>query len=550
MNTYRILIVLLGATLFIPGLGDVHLFDWDEINFAESAREMIMSGDYLRVQINFEPFWEKPPLFIWFQVISMKIFGINEFAARFPNAMIGILTLIVLFEIGTKVINKNFGLLWVAGYVGTLLPHFYFKTGIIDPLFNLLIFCGIYQLYQLTDKAIVFSKGRIERKAIQHTLLGGFFIGLAILTKGPVALLIAGTTLLIVLIIYKRMNFALLGYFFLFGIAVFVTSAIWFGLETFYHGPWFIMEFIEYNARLLKTEDSGHGQPFYYHPVVLLIGCFPISLFFLGAIIKAKDTSPPTDYFIVWMKVLFWVVLIIFSIVKTKIVHYSSMCYFPITFLGSYYIYNSMSADSKASKWIISGILFIGFIISSALIVLPLIPQYKSMITPLIQDSFVNANINLPVYWSGYEQFIGVLFMTLIIISIFFSKKIFRMAMVLFFGSCITLQMLLYSIVPKLEKHIQGTMIDFYQKIKDEDCYVIAVGHKSYAPYFYTYRKPEYHKHPKSEDEDWLLHGDIDKHVYIMTKNGSDSYDQNPELKVVLKKGGYVVYKREKNKII
>ena len=59
-------IILLGLLLFLPGLGNVHLFDWDEINFAESAREMINSGNYLTVQINFEPFWEKPPLFIWF----------------------------------------------------------------------------------------------------------------------------------------------------------------------------------------------------------------------------------------------------------------------------------------------------------------------------------------------------------------------------------------------------------------------------------------------------------------------------------------------------
>ena len=42
--------------LFIPFLGGLHLFDWDEINFAESAREMILTGDYLTVQIDFIPF--------------------------------------------------------------------------------------------------------------------------------------------------------------------------------------------------------------------------------------------------------------------------------------------------------------------------------------------------------------------------------------------------------------------------------------------------------------------------------------------------------------
>ena len=76
-----LIILLAGATLFFPFLGGVHLFDWDEINFAEAAREMIETGDYLTVKINYQPFWEKPPLFIWMQVLSMKLFGINEFGA-------------------------------------------------------------------------------------------------------------------------------------------------------------------------------------------------------------------------------------------------------------------------------------------------------------------------------------------------------------------------------------------------------------------------------------------------------------------------------------
>src|SRR5688572_19043552 len=97
-----LLIMILGSVLFIPFLGKVHLFDWDEINFAESAREMLLTKDYFRVQINFKPFWEKPPLFIWLQVLSMKLFGITEFAARFPNAIVGIITLMSIYFIGTK----------------------------------------------------------------------------------------------------------------------------------------------------------------------------------------------------------------------------------------------------------------------------------------------------------------------------------------------------------------------------------------------------------------------------------------------------------------
>ena len=58
------LIIVVGALLFVTGIGRVHLFDWDEINFAESAREMLITGDYLNVQVNFETFWEKPPIYL------------------------------------------------------------------------------------------------------------------------------------------------------------------------------------------------------------------------------------------------------------------------------------------------------------------------------------------------------------------------------------------------------------------------------------------------------------------------------------------------------
>ena len=117
-----ILIAFSAAFLFIPFLGGVHLFDWDEINFAESAREMIKSGNYLTVQIDYAPFWEKPPLFIWMQVLSMKLFGINEFAARFPNAVCGIVTLVFLFNIGVKLFNKRFGIIWAMCHGGAWLP--------------------------------------------------------------------------------------------------------------------------------------------------------------------------------------------------------------------------------------------------------------------------------------------------------------------------------------------------------------------------------------------------------------------------------------------
>lgn len=149
--------------------GGVHLFDWDEINFAECSREMMLTSDYLRLQIDYRPFYEKPPLFIWLQVISMKIWGINEYGARFPNAVAGIVTLLLVYRLGKSYRDRQLGWLWVLCYTGSLLPYFYFKSGIIDPVFNLFIFLGIWQL---------------SEPKLKNTIWAGVFTGLAVLTKG------------------------------------------------------------------------------------------------------------------------------------------------------------------------------------------------------------------------------------------------------------------------------------------------------------------------------------------------------------------------------
>jgi 4-amino-4-deoxy-L-arabinose transferase-like glycosyltransferase len=72
----------------------------------------------------------------------MKAFGVGEFAARLPNAINGLMTLLVLYRIGDQLRGRVFGMVWVLAYIGSILPHLYFRSGIIDPWFNLFIFLG------------------------------------------------------------------------------------------------------------------------------------------------------------------------------------------------------------------------------------------------------------------------------------------------------------------------------------------------------------------------------------------------------------------------
>ena len=230
-------VAFLGSLLFFPFLGSVHLFDWDEINFAESSREMLVSGNYFQVQINFEPFQEKPPFFFWIQLVSMKIFGINEFAARFPNALFGIFTLITIFNIGKRVKDIRFGWIWVLVYAGSFLPNLYFKSGIIDPVFNLFIFLGIYQLIRLINSDVI-------KKRMLHSILSGVFIGLAIITKGPVGLLLLVLTFGIYWLISGCRKIVTIKDILFFTIAAILTTFCWYGYETIKNGPWFLLEFI------------------------------------------------------------------------------------------------------------------------------------------------------------------------------------------------------------------------------------------------------------------------------------------------------------------
>ena len=540
----EILIAILGMLLFIPFLGNVALFDWDEINFAESAREMMITGDYFKVQINFQTFWEKPPFFFWLQVLAMKIFGVNEFAARFPNAIVGVITLVVIYRIGKKLIDEQFGFLWVLAYAGSFLPHFYFRSGIIDPTFNLFIFLSIYYWAKTTEDR---SMGSVSTAPY----LAGFFGGMATLTKGPVGILIVGLAVLVYWI-YKRQWKAIAVVDILkYAAVVFIVSFAWFGVEFVKNGPYFLQEFIVYQIRLFVTQDAGHGGPFYYHGLVLLLGCFPVSLFAVQGLFKKAETLQEQHYF-TWIKISFWVVLVLFSIVNTKIVHYSSFCYFPITFIGAYVMRLQIKKGEAYGKKIIGfAFTLIGGVVSAAFVLIPLAMfsknSWMSTMESSIQDPFAWANLHAPVEWSGYEWLAGLpLFIGLIVFVRFAKSNAWRAILALFIGVLVTIELVLPLVVPKIEGYSQKEAIDFYRSIAKEEKYVYVHGYKSYAPYFYANTQPT--SNPLANNLQWLVKGDVDKTVYIVAKVGTsedEALAKEPNLERIGGEYGFIFYRRK-----
>ncbi|MEZ4903779.1 MAG: glycosyltransferase family 39 protein [Spirosomataceae bacterium] len=553
-------IALLALLFFVPFLGQTHLFDWDEINFAESAREMLVSGNYLRVQVDFQPFWEKPPLFIWLQALSMRVFGINEFAARFPNAVAGLLTLLTFYFIGKRLIDSRFGFLWALAYLGSVTPHLYFKSGIIDPWFNYFMFLSVVCL--------------VPNKIAWPYFWAGVFAGLAVWTKGPVGVGIPTLTLAVywalnrfrpiiswknLLIYAATAGLLTLGWM----LAIILES----GWATF-------LAFLQYLYRLGATSEADHGQPFYYHFVVVLIGCFPISVIGLKAVFNwrmkngeqkmengeqrmekverrmengvlgTRHSLLGTPYATI-MFCLFWVVMIVFSIVKTKIVHYSSMAYFPLSFLAALWLYRWLKAEISWPRWMTVLLLIVGGILALILTLVPIIGMNPAVFIPYIDDKFVVGNLQAPVLWGGYEWFFGIAYFVAISVAVFLmNKRKVLFVRVLFFSTALLMFFYTAVVVPKIEGYTQRTVIDFYESKRGQEVYVWPIGNRSYAQFFY-FKKPMGVR-PEASDENWLLNGPVDRPTFLISRiDRADSYYKNPNLELIKEENGFVFFRRK-----
>jgi 4-amino-4-deoxy-L-arabinose transferase-like glycosyltransferase len=543
---YSLLFGGLAVLFFMPFLGGVRLFDWDEINFAECSREMLALGDYGRVHVDFKPFWEKPPFFFWCQSLAMSVFGVGAYAARFPNAVCGVITLIYLYNLGRRIQGQRFGVIWALVYLGSVTPHLYFRSGIIDPFFNLFIFIGLTQIILASWKHTAVP-GMVLRSSIwRYLFVGGFVLGIGVVTKGPVAYLIVFLTMGIYWGLNRFRWYIRPGHFLFFTAATTIISLSWYGVETYAHGPWFIQEFIKYNYRLFSTPDAGHGGFFGYHFVVLLVGCFPASIFSIrGQGPLQLDRSYHRD-FRLWMIILFWVVLILFSIVKSKIVHYSSMCYFPLTYLAALTLERIEMGRVRFSRWMQAGLLLTGLVYVVAVVAVPFVGQHPELLKPLLaKDLFAQANLNARLGWTGWEIIPGLLLLLVLIGSVWaYANRQARSATVLLFGgTAVFVTLTLWLFIGKIENLTQGAAMRFFEARQGQNVYVRNVGYRSYGPYFYTL-KPRV-TNPRAYDQAWLMRGPIDKPVWFVTKITEQApLDSLPDTRRLGDENGFAFYLR------
>ncbi len=535
-------ILLYGLLALLPYIGSVHLFDWDEIIFAESAREMMVSGDYLTVSSNFIPFWEKPPLFFWLQALSMKLFGVTEFAARFPNMICGILTLITLFRIGRKISGQGFGVLWVIAFATAVLPFFYFKSGIIDPWLNLFILLGFtYFIYYLDPE------NNIRRYF--KLVLSALFFGLAVLTKGPVPVLLLGLSFIIYLVV-KRIKISVsFGHVIVFLLVLISIGGSWYIYQITQGRFDVVMDFIRYQAGLFTNDYAGHGGFFGFHFVILFFGVFPGSILFLISFTKKQESTDLQQMFRTWMYILFFLVLVLFSFVKTKLVHYSSLAYFPITFLAAWVWEKWISRKIEIKGWQLILIAFVALMYSIAAVLLPIlgantkfIPQAEFTKFPLFWQEAINANL----CWTGLEFLTGIFLIAGIIFSIWLIRKRDTKGMIIMHVvTLLFVTSMVYIYTPKIEAITQNAAIEFIEEHNDENAYITTLGFRSFATLFYGKRSPEVI--PGIDDAEEVLSLNLNTDVYvIMKQDDKQKYmERYPRLELLYEKNGFVFTKMQ-----
>jgi hypothetical protein len=311
-----------------------------------------------------------------------------------------------------------------------------------------------------------------------------------------------------------------------------------------------VNDFIIYQIRLFQTEDAGHGGFFGYHFVTLFLGVLPASIFAIQNLIKGNKDKSELSGFRLIMVVLFWVVLILFSIVKTKIIHYSSLAYFPITFFASMLIFNMKNKIENWRAWFDWIFLFIGIVFIVVFIGIRYVVTNAKMLakSEFIKDEFAKGNLLANVQWTGFEFLIGLIPLIVFLLIRFVYKDNVNKSLLLFMAFTLFTATISFVIVPKIEGYSHQAAINFYISKQKEDCYVTTYNFKSYAHLFYTKKKlPSNRNH---HDNEWLMKGNVDKKVYVVCKvQHILEFETNyQEFRKFKSSNGFVFYERNLKK--
>lgn len=352
-----VILLILSAALIFADLGTNKLIPYDEAIYAKVSQNILKTDDWATLSWKTgQPWFEKPPLYFWLSAFFLSFLpNFPELAVRLPSAMFGLSSVLLIYFFGKKLYGK------VAGFISglCLLTTFHFlyysRLGMLDVACTFFITLSLY---------FYFFASREAEKV--KPILSGIFIGLAVMTKGVVGILpliivfVCELTHLFRLILRDRrlfMNKLAVATVRL--LVIFLASALvflpWHVIAHRLHGQAFVNDYFGYHVLDRATlETENKTGPVYWYLIVMKVSMrlwfivlIPAFFFAVLKLIKSKSERSEIFAILVW----FLVILISFSLSKTKLVWYIMPIY-PAAALLIGYFYSSVInlLDFKLSK--------------------------------------------------------------------------------------------------------------------------------------------------------------------------------------------------------
>ncbi len=343
------LVAIITILIVFFNLGGVPLLDPDEPVYAETPKEMFSFNEFISPRIYGEYWYDKPPMYYWLVAASYKVFGINEFAARFPSAILAVACTLLVYLSGRRLFNERAA---IAGslVLATSIEFFYLgKAAVTD----------ITLLFFLSASLLSF----IEKKYYPAYL----FAGLATLTKGPIGLLFPGG--IIFFYLFATRNWSQLKSMKIpSGLLVYAAIATpWYIIMYNIHGSIFIDTFLGFhNITRFTSPEHPESVLWYYYIPVLILGFFPWTAIMLQSLWASLTRS--TYHFSTLLFLNIWAIFIFifFTISQTKLVSYILPMYPPLAMIVGWYIDHLWTSRTKIhyTSWAVTlsilAILFTG----------------------------------------------------------------------------------------------------------------------------------------------------------------------------------------------
>lgn len=350
-------IFLILATLYFcyfHNLGALGFVGPDEPRYAWIARDMAESGDWVTPRLYGHPWFEKPPLFYWGAALSFKLFGVNEAAARLPSAFSALFATLAMAWLAWRLYGAE-----TARWLLLLLPTTVGMIGFSHAAATDMPFSAMLTIAMVFAASIIGLTRNENSPILPRTpwlalIFFGFFLGLAVLAKGPAAIILSGGAVLLWAVLTKRWRdvFRCLHPV---AIASFCLTALpWYALCSRRNPGFFRVFIIEHNFKRFLTPEFQHIQPFWFYVPIILVALFPWTLFLAPVKIDAlrgwpnRRASPaPFLFFVSWALAP----VVFFSISQSKLPGYVLPALPPLVILLADVVGRYARADERAPRW-------------------------------------------------------------------------------------------------------------------------------------------------------------------------------------------------------